>query len=485
MGKRPCSSGIRSDGLETWNAPAATKRMWSVRTMPYLVLTVVPSTIGRMSRCTPSRLTSGPWPPSRPATLSISSMKMMPACWTRSTAARATLSMSTSFCSSSCVERARALRGLRTRRFLRPALKQPRQHVLDVDVDFLDRRAGDDLERREASSRGRRSRPVCDRAVPRAAARAAFRACDAPVRAIAAACSSNSAAGGSGGSSRSSTRSSAALRAFSRHSGEPLLAHQLHGDLGQVADHRFDVAADVADLGELRRFDLEERRLRELRQPPRDLGLADAGRADHQDVLRRDFFGHLRRQLLSAHAVAQRDRDGALGLVLADDVLVELGDDLPRRERFDGRGGRFGKVDRHGDATERFDRERVVGVDADRRGDVHGLLRDRARVERRVTRERLAPRPARTAPPDPIATIPSSGSMRSPVPDSRYVCSASITISIASSRRSMRSVRQSFASSTADRSRLPRYCSSLASNREKSANESAAEPAKPARMRSL
>ena len=53
-------------------------RMWSVLTIPYFVLTVVPSTIGRMSRCTPSRLTSGPWLPSRPATLSISSMKMMP-----------------------------------------------------------------------------------------------------------------------------------------------------------------------------------------------------------------------------------------------------------------------------------------------------------------------------------------------------------------------------------------------------------------------
>ena len=27
IGKRPCSSGMRSDGLATWNAPAATKRM--------------------------------------------------------------------------------------------------------------------------------------------------------------------------------------------------------------------------------------------------------------------------------------------------------------------------------------------------------------------------------------------------------------------------------------------------------------------------
>ena len=88
-------------------------------------------------------------------------------------------------------------------------------------------------------------------------------------------------------------------------------------------------------------------------------------------------------------------------------------------------------------------------------------------------------------PPDPIATMPSSGSIRSPVPDSRNVAVLSRTMSIASRRRRMRSLRQSLASSTAERSRLPRYCSSFDSNRANSAKESAAEPAKPARMRSL
>jgi hypothetical protein len=34
--------------------------MWSVLTMPYLVLTVVPSTSGSRSRCTPWRDTSAP-----------------------------------------------------------------------------------------------------------------------------------------------------------------------------------------------------------------------------------------------------------------------------------------------------------------------------------------------------------------------------------------------------------------------------------------
>jgi hypothetical protein len=44
IGKRPCSSGIRSLGLARWKAPLAMNNMWSVLTMPYLVLTVVPST---------------------------------------------------------------------------------------------------------------------------------------------------------------------------------------------------------------------------------------------------------------------------------------------------------------------------------------------------------------------------------------------------------------------------------------------------------
>src|SRR5437763_744494 len=48
-------------------------------------------------------------------------------------------------------------------------------------------------------------------------------------------------------------------------------------------------------------------------------------------------------------------------------------------------------------------------------------------------------------PPDPIATIPSSGSIRSPLPESRNIALASSTTSIASSRRRIRTLRQSFA----------------------------------------
>jgi hypothetical protein len=111
-----------------------------------------------------------------------------------------------------------------------------------------------------------------------------------------------------------------------------LLAQHRDRRLGEVAHHRVDVAADVADLGELRGLDLHERRARQLRQPARDLRLAHAGGADEHDVLGRDLVAHGRRHLLAAPAVAQRHGDGALGRALPDDVAVELLDDGARGE---------------------------------------------------------------------------------------------------------------------------------------------------------
>ena len=70
-------------------------------TGPYFVLTVLPSTIGKRSLCTPSRDTSGPWVLFLPAILSISSKKMIPDCSTFWMARFTTLSISTSPCASS------------------------------------------------------------------------------------------------------------------------------------------------------------------------------------------------------------------------------------------------------------------------------------------------------------------------------------------------------------------------------------------------
>ena len=106
------------------------------------------------------------------------------------------------------------------------------------------------------------------------------------------------------------------------------LARERDADLDQVAHDLLDVAADIADLGELGGFDLEERRAGELGQPARNLGLADAGRADHQDVLRQHFLAQFVVELQPAPAVAQRDGDRALGVGLADDEAVKFGDDF-------------------------------------------------------------------------------------------------------------------------------------------------------------
>ena len=120
-----------------------------------------------------------------------------------------------------------------------------------------------------------------------------------------------------------------------------LVAHQEDARLDEVADHLLDVAADIADLGEFRRLHLDEGRIRELGEAAGDLRLADAGRADHQDVLGQHLLAHRAAKLLAAPAVAERDRDGALGVLLADDVAVEFGDGLARREGGVAAGLRF------------------------------------------------------------------------------------------------------------------------------------------------
>ena len=75
----------------------------------------------------------------------------------------------------------------------------------------------------------------------------------------------------------------------------------------EIADDLLDVAADITDLGEFRGLDLDEGRAREFCQPPRDLGLADAGRPDHQDIFRQHLVPQAPRELQPPPAVAQRN----------------------------------------------------------------------------------------------------------------------------------------------------------------------------------
>src|SRR5688500_5159932 len=66
-----------------------------------------------------------------------------------------------------------------------------------------------------------------------------------------------------------------------------LAPHHVDRALYKIAHHRLDVAPDVADFGELRCFNLDERCAREFREPARYLGFADTGWTDENDVVRR------------------------------------------------------------------------------------------------------------------------------------------------------------------------------------------------------
>ncbi len=111
-----------------------------------------------------------------------------------------------------------------------------------------------------------------------------------------------------------------------------LFLYEVHGGLGEVAYHRLYVASDIADLGILCRLHLDERRMHYLCEPARYLGLADARRSFHDDVLRRYLLAHRFRQHAPAVTVAESDRDCALRFVLSYNISVELRDDLLGRK---------------------------------------------------------------------------------------------------------------------------------------------------------
>jgi len=117
------------------------------------------------------------------------------------------------------------------------------------------------------------------------------------------------------------------------HGSRPLPLEHVDGDVDQIPDDGVDIPPDVADLGELGRLDLQEGGLGQLGQSPRDFCLTDAGGTDHDDVLRGHLVPKVRGQSLPPPPVPDRDGNRPLGRVLADDILIQLGDDLSRRQR--------------------------------------------------------------------------------------------------------------------------------------------------------
>src|SRR6266851_5691477 len=133
---------------------------------------------------------------------------------------------------------------------------------------------------------------------------------------------------------------------------ELFLADHVDGGFHEIADHRFHIAPDVTDFGVLGSFDFDKRAARKARETPGNLRLSDARGADHENVLRQNILGDLRRKLLAADAIAQRHGYGTLGRGLPHDVLVELQNDLARRHVVE-RGEEFFSLDRRRAITAR------------------------------------------------------------------------------------------------------------------------------------
>src|SRR5260370_23094792 len=132
---------------------------------------------------------------------------------------------------------------------------------------------------------------------------------------------------------------------------ELFLAHHIDRGFHQIANHGFHVAANVADFGVFGSFHFHKRAAGKTSEAAGDFRFADAGRANHQDVLGQNIFRNFGRKLLAANAVAQSYGHGALRGILPDDVLVELRDDFARGHVVEGGDKVLGFVRRGAIAT--------------------------------------------------------------------------------------------------------------------------------------
>ena len=106
----------------------------------------------------------------------------------------------------------------------------------------------------------------------------------------------------------------------------PALLFQPDCFLGQITGDLLDVAANIAHFGELGCLNLDERRVSKLCQTAADFRLAATGGSDHQYILWCNFVAKIGSEPLTSPAVTKGDRDRALGVGLADDMLVESRD---------------------------------------------------------------------------------------------------------------------------------------------------------------
>ena len=93
----------------------------------------------------------------------------------------------------------------------------------------------------------------------------------------------------------------------------------------QTSDRHLDILAVVARLGERGGVVVRERHVENARERPRQIGLARAGRADHEDVRLADGDFAAEFQVLDAlEMIVRGDREHLLRMLLPHHVLIEL-----------------------------------------------------------------------------------------------------------------------------------------------------------------
>ena len=108
------------------------------------------------------------------------------------------------------------------------------------------------------------------------------------------------------------------------------LAHHMNGDIEEIADHGFHIAAHVTHFREFRGFHLYKGSSAQFGQTARYFGLAAARGTHHDDVLGRNLIAQFLGQLLSAPPVADSHRHHAFGFFLTYDILIEFSHYLMR-----------------------------------------------------------------------------------------------------------------------------------------------------------
>ena len=104
------------------------------------------------------------------------------------------------------------------------------------------------------------------------------------------------------------------------------------GGLQQLQNDVLDIFADIARFGERRRIGHGEGHVEDARERLGEQRLAAAGRADEQDVRLREFDVVVLLRVIEALVViVDGDGENLLGMVLADDIVVEHLADLVRR----------------------------------------------------------------------------------------------------------------------------------------------------------